>query len=251
MKLVKTANISPSTNYIFGIHPHGVMCMSGFGNFCTEGTNFSKLFPGLSAHVLMLKWLFYLPLTREILLFKGASAVTKNSFRSILGNEERQTKKKGQVCVVVVGGAEESLEAHPNTYRLILKNRKGFIRMALITGASLVPVFTFGENDLFHQLSNSKNSRMRRFQSWFKQVTAVGLPICWGQGFTENSLGPLALQRPVTSVVGSPIKVVKNSNPSEEEVNRLHGVYLTELKKLFEENKKEYCDNKNIKLEII
>ena len=41
---------------------------------------------------------------------------------------------KGNAAIIVVGGAEEALEAHPNNYRLTLKNRKGFIRMALKTG---------------------------------------------------------------------------------------------------------------------
>ena len=47
---------------------------------------------------------------------------------------------------MIVGGAAESLEAFPGQYRLVLRKRKGFIRIALETGASLVPVFSFGEN---------------------------------------------------------------------------------------------------------
>ena len=33
-------------NYIFGYHPHGIMASGSFINFGTEGTGFSKLFPG-------------------------------------------------------------------------------------------------------------------------------------------------------------------------------------------------------------
>jgi len=36
--------------------------------------------------------------------------------------------------VIVVGGAEEAFDAHPGTYTLILKPRKGFIKLALRTG---------------------------------------------------------------------------------------------------------------------
>ena len=45
------------------------------------------------------------------------------------------TKKgKGNAAIIVPGGAEEALEAHPGTYNLNLKNRKGFVKIALQTG---------------------------------------------------------------------------------------------------------------------
>lgn len=44
-----------------------------------------------------------------------------------------------------VGGAQESLNAKPGHYQIVLKKRKGFIKLVLQTGASLVPVFSFGE----------------------------------------------------------------------------------------------------------
>lgn len=48
----------------------------------------------------------------------------------------------------MVGGAAESLSAHPGTADLTLKRRKGFIKLAIRQGADLVPVFSFGENDV-------------------------------------------------------------------------------------------------------
>jgi len=54
----------------------------------------------------------------------------------------------GSSITIVVGGAAESLSAHPGTADLTLKRRKGFIKLAIRTGASLVPVFSFGENDV-------------------------------------------------------------------------------------------------------
>lgn len=40
----------------------------------------------------------------------------------------------GNAAAIVVGGAEESLEAHPGTYNVKIKHRKGFVKMALQTG---------------------------------------------------------------------------------------------------------------------
>lgn len=55
VRLIKTAQLSPEKNYIFGYHPHGVMCAGAWCNFATEATGFSKLFPGLTPHLLTLK----------------------------------------------------------------------------------------------------------------------------------------------------------------------------------------------------
>lgn len=40
----------------------------------------------------------------------------------------------GTVIGIVPGGAAEALNSSPNDYRLILKNRKGFIKLALRNG---------------------------------------------------------------------------------------------------------------------
>ena len=41
---------------------------------------------------------------------------------------------KGNAAIIVVGGAEEALEARPGEYKLTLKRRKGFVRIAIKTG---------------------------------------------------------------------------------------------------------------------
>ncbi len=40
----------------------------------------------------------------------------------------------GNLAVVVVGGAKESLEANPHVHRLYISKRKGFIREAIKNG---------------------------------------------------------------------------------------------------------------------
>ena len=64
----------------------------------------------------------------------------------------RHPKLQGKACVLVVGGAEEALDAHPGHNILTLNKRKGFIRLAITTGAYLVPCYGFGENDIYVQV---------------------------------------------------------------------------------------------------
>ena len=40
----------------------------------------------------------------------------------------------GNAVILVVGGAEESLEARPGAYKLTLRKRKGFVKLALRSG---------------------------------------------------------------------------------------------------------------------
>jgi len=40
----------------------------------------------------------------------------------------------GRATVLIVGGASESLESTPGTYRVIIKRRKGFVKLALKYG---------------------------------------------------------------------------------------------------------------------
>jgi 2-acylglycerol O-acyltransferase 2 len=43
--------------------------------------------------------------------------------------------------------------------------------------------------------------------------------------------------------VGKPISVIKNENPSQQEVDELHQKFINELTVLFEEHKHNYLDN--------
>ena len=54
MELVRTVDLDPTRNYIFGYHPHGVLCAGAFACFGTEATNWSDIFPGITPHLLPL-----------------------------------------------------------------------------------------------------------------------------------------------------------------------------------------------------
>ena len=73
--------------------------------------------------------LFKPPLFRDYIMSSGMCNVTRESCEYILTE-----KGPGNSVVIVVGGAEEAFDAHPGTYTLTLKPRKGFIKLALRTG---------------------------------------------------------------------------------------------------------------------
>ncbi|XP_035004903.2 2-acylglycerol O-acyltransferase 2 isoform X6 [Hippoglossus stenolepis] len=64
----------------------GSRCSGGggaFGNFCTESTGFSRLFPGLTSHLLMLPFWFRVPLFREYIM--SGVLCPQNQLQSIMG----------------------------------------------------------------------------------------------------------------------------------------------------------------------
>ncbi|KAF7643696.1 hypothetical protein LDENG_00235090 [Lucifuga dentata] len=235
IKLVKTADLDPGKNYIFGFHPHGVLVAGGFGNFCTEATGFSRLFPGLTPHLLMLPFWFRVPLFRDYIMCGGLVSSTKSSLSYLLSRPDG-----GNVAVIAVGGALEALEARPGALTLQVQNRKGFIKLALKHGAQLVPVFSFGENELFDQMENPTGSSLRRLQIRLQSIMGVALPLFHARGVFQYSFGLMPYRKPIHTVVGQPISVVQSPCPSSKDIESLHRLYLDKLTELFEQHKHAY-----------
>ncbi|XP_069655834.1 2-acylglycerol O-acyltransferase 2-A-like isoform X2 [Haliaeetus albicilla] len=232
ISLVRTTELDPRHNYIFGFHPHGVLAAGAFANFCTEATGFGVLFPGLRPHLLTLPCWFRLPLFRDYMMSGGLVSSEKSSLEYLLSREGG-----GQVAVIALGGPPESLDAHPGALTLQLLGRKGFVRIALEHGASLVPVFSFGENELFRQIPNPPGSGLRRFQLRLQRILGVAIPLFHARGVFQYSFGLLPFRRPIHTVVGSPLVLPRTPNPSPQTVERWHGLYLERLVALFEEHK--------------
>jgi 2-acylglycerol O-acyltransferase 2 len=66
MKLVRTTELDPAENYIFGYHPHGIISLGAFLCFGTEARDVSNVFPGLDIRVLTLSTNFIIPLWRDL-----------------------------------------------------------------------------------------------------------------------------------------------------------------------------------------
>ncbi|GAA5844974.1 hypothetical protein JCM11251_003169 [Rhodosporidiobolus azoricus] len=243
--LLQTADLPPSRRYIFGYHPHGVIGMGAIANFGTEATGFSRLFPGLRPHLLTLSSNFQLPLYREILLALGLGSVSMKSCQNVL------RQGPGSSITIVVGGAAESLSAHPGTADLTLKRRKGFIKLAIRQGADLVPVFSFGENDIFEQLSNSRGTRLYKAQKKFQALFGFTLPIFFGRGLFNYNMGLMPYRHPIVSVVGRPISVQQKDNPSNADLDEVQQRYIAELKRIWEDYKEVYAKSRTRELNII
>ncbi|NWW46765.1 DGAT2 acyltransferase, partial [Pedionomus torquatus] len=213
--------------------------------FCSTG--FGEMFPGIRPFLTTLAGNFRLPIFREYLMSGGLCPVTRRAIGYLLSKNGT-----GNAVAIVIGGAAESLSCRPGVTTLILKNRKGFVRMALQHGAYLVPSFSFGENDLFRQVVFEEGSWMRSIQQRFQKMMGFAPCVFYGRGLTSvHSRGFLPYARPITTVVGEPVMVPKIEDPSCETVDMYHEMYIRSLLKLFNENKTKYGLSETDELHIL
>lgn len=140
IRLHKTHDLPPNRKYIMGYHPHGIISHGAWSAFATNALGFSEKFPGITNTLLTLNSNLRLPLFRDWILAMGLRSVSRESIINILSKGGADDKGQGRAVTICVGGAREILEAQPGSLRLVLKDRKGFVKMALETGADLVPI---------------------------------------------------------------------------------------------------------------
>ncbi|RPD58967.1 DAGAT-domain-containing protein [Lentinus tigrinus ALCF2SS1-7] len=242
---LKTCDLPPDRPYVFGYHPHGIIGMGATCTFATESTGFSAAFPGIIPHLLTLASNFRAPFYRDIILAMGICSVSKQSCSNILKGGP------GQAITIVVGGAAESLSAHPGTADLTLRKRLGFIKVAIQHGADLVPVFSFGENDIYRQMPNEKGTTLYSLQKKFQNMFGFTLPLFHGRGLLNYNLGLMPYRRRIVAVIGHPIHVVQCDKPSLQEIMHVQQQYIDELMWIWHTYKDEFARTRKRELSII
>ncbi|KAK9430667.1 diacylglycerol acyltransferase-domain-containing protein [Lipomyces doorenjongii] len=231
-----TKEIGPT--YIFGYHPHGIVSLGAFGAIGTEGAGWEKLFPGIPVSLLTLETNFSLPFYREYLLSLGIASVSRRSCTNLLKHDQ-------SICIVI-GGAQESLLAEPGTLDLILLKRRGFVKLAMSTARvsdqpiCLVPILSFGENDVYDQVRGDRSSKLYKIQTFIKKAAGFTLPLMYARGIFNYDFGLMPYRRQMTLVVGKPISVPYVAQPTEAEIEVYHKQYMDELRRLWDTYKDDY-----------
>ncbi|KAK0400895.1 hypothetical protein QR680_015508 [Steinernema hermaphroditum] len=193
-KLIKTAELPPDHNYIVGSHPHGIMSLAITLSLVTGGTGFSNLFPGIMTRLCVLDMNLLIPFRRELCMSLGLIPAAKEAITHYLTGG-----KKGYAIGIVIGGAEEALDANSENFDLTLKSRKGFVKIALTTGTHLVPVYNFGENSIFKQVKSERGTFLRMFQTTVKKLFGFSPPIFHGRGVFNYVFGFVPYRVPIAT----------------------------------------------------
>lgn len=207
--------------YLFIMHPHGIVSTSVWVNFIPDSVTW--LHKNINYRMATLSVNFYIPFFRDFLLQCGFVPACRESLDACL--------MRGLSVAITVGGAQESLCVNEG---IILHRRLGFVKLALRHGASLVPVYHFGERALYETWATPKGSYVdivqRALKRWFHFTT----PVFYGRYF----FFPRA--HPITTVIGKPIVVEKTENPSADCIKTLHKRYTDALIDLHERHRKDY-----------
>lgn len=250
-RLYRSAPLSPTRKYIFGYHPHGIISHGAFAAFATEALGFSQLFPGITNTLLTLDTNFRIPIYREYALMMGLASVSRESCENILSKGGPNKEGMSRAITIVVGGARESLDAQPHSLRLVLKRRKGFVKLAIRTGADLVPTLAFGENELYDQVQPEQHPLIHKTQLIIKKVLGFTVPLFHARGVFNYDVGMMPYRRPLNVVVGRPIKVQQAKVPDDTYVDEIHCLYTRELERIWDEWKDEFAKDRTGELEII
>lgn len=126
----------PSGRYLFAMCPHGVfgVCRSFSG-----GSLWRELFPGIAARWGSFGGAFFLPGVREFSLSCGCLDAGRPTLTRAI--------KRSENIMLLPGGSRELLltDGASNVTKLVLRDRTGFVRLAIEHGMDLVPGFCFGE----------------------------------------------------------------------------------------------------------
>jgi 1-acyl-sn-glycerol-3-phosphate acyltransferase len=94
----------------------------------------------------------------------------------------RDALAAGRVVLVYPGGDREAFRPFAERGRVVLGNRKGFVRLALETGAPIVPMVTAGLHEAFVVLSSGRRlARLLRTKEILRTETVpIALAFPWG-----------------------------------------------------------------------
>ena len=204
---------------IYLFHPHGLFPVSVFFHCMSGLTDW----PLQSISAVVANWIFWFPGFNELIQFMNCTSANYGKLKVAL--------EKGTSLGIAVGGIHEVFEVKPGRMRLAISRRRGIFKMALETGTALVPVLTYGENELYQPVDWGWLDALNR--------RLVPLGFCFPIPTLDSCLRWMRLtdrpfKTPVRTVIGPRLTVEKVVGPvGEAAVVELRERYFVALRELY------------------
>lgn len=209
---------------VIGLEPHSVLPLSivAFGNyfFFTESTPECVR----SSRALATGTIFVIPVLKHLWSWLGMDAISRRAMKTLLDD--------GRSVLIIPGGVAECLQMRPGVETIYLKKRFGFVKLAIQTGASLVPAFTFGQTRSYSYWRLGPPLVPHVVAEVFARACRVAPMVFWGKWGS-----PIPNMVPMHTVVGKPIPVKKQSEPSNEYVQEKLNEFVAAMESLYARHK--------------
>eukprot|EP00897_Mesotaenium_endlicherianum_P010084 jgi/Mesen1/9103/ME000058S08586 len=201
--------------YLVALEPHSVVPVASIAFSPAAG-----LLPQLPrVRFLASSVLAWIPLARHLWTWMGMAPASADQIVELLGS--------GCSCVLIPGGMQEIRLLSHDKEVIYLRERSGFVRLALETGTPLVPAFCFGQRNTYNFFIPPK---------WYldlsKYMLFIGGVVSWGWC---GSFMPVPT--PLLVVLGRPIAVSRVLNPSKLQVAALRSRFISAMSEIYEKYK--------------
>jgi hypothetical protein len=244
IKLYRSTPLLPTRKYVFGYHPHGTGIKGMTACFGMQADGFTALFPGLKTTILVASKAFKVPLWRSYMQLMGCKSVSRASCVMQLTKSGHDGCGTGNGIVISVGGSREADLARPNSMDVVANMRRGFVRVAVETGADIVPVIGFGENDIWDRPEPGSGIGERILRFIIRQPPDA--PMIRGRLSTF-----LPHKRSIDVVVGSPIAVEQQDKPDPDYVDKLHSLYVQGLEQIWMDWRDEFGVERAVEFKVV
>jgi hypothetical protein len=218
-ELVIEGEFRKDKNYLVVSHPHGLFGIAtGYYGFELH-RRFGSIPLFTAADVILM-----LPLLRRFMVWWGMTEVgaapLKRSLRQPWPYNIVQLQPGG-IAEMFYGTERE---------QIILAKRKGLAKVALQTGACLVPNYVFGANEMYTRWFGPSSAAAQL--SSVLRTSLVAWSGRWGIPFS-----PVPNRVKMVVVLGAPLQVERVEDPTPEQIEQLHARYVQALTSLFDRYK--------------
>ncbi len=169
------------------------------------------------------------PIFKQILRSMGVIDASRHVARKAL--------EDGESLGISTGGVAEVFETNADDECIVLKQRIGLIKLAICTGADLVPCYLFGNTELLGCWAGEGIPQGRNLLERISRKIGFALIIIHGRFGL-----PIPRRVPVLGVMGKPIPTykIKCEEPSQEQIESIQKLLLDEMQEIFERYKGLY-----------
>jgi len=207
-------------SYMFAMYPHGIF---GVCRAFSGGTAWKELYGSTTGRWGSFGHAFAIPGVREFSLLAGCLDASKPVLQQAIKNKEN--------IILLPGGIKEMMltDGASTDTKVVCTDRKGYAKLAIENGMSIVPSFVFGEK-FIHDIVLFP-APIQKF------LLKMKLSACWMKGRWFTFLGK---ELPLAAVWGEPIPTKKMNPVPQEYLDEIHGKVEAAVHSIFDRYKTEF-----------